>query len=153
MFGIGFGELLVLAVVLLIAVGPEKMPTFVKAVGKGIREFRRATRELKNSVGLDELLRDEELRELRDLRRPLATGPRPVPSKPTPSDPPKAKEEAQEYPEEGVDVAHAAKESLPPPVPDGRPVAREDSVSTTQQLSVEDLEPVSVDDEKDGQPG
>ncbi len=43
MFGIGFGELVIILLVLLIAVGPDRMPTFMKAVGKGLREFRRAS--------------------------------------------------------------------------------------------------------------
>ena len=33
MFGIGFGEFLIIALVILFAVGPGKMPTFMKAVG------------------------------------------------------------------------------------------------------------------------
>lgn len=103
MFGIGFGELAVIAVVLLIAVGPGKMPSLFKAVGKGLREFRRATRELRDATGIDELLRDD------DLRRPL----RPVPrAAPQPPPAPRRRglneeERAAETPEEGVDLAHA----------------------------------------------
>ena len=72
MFGIGVGEFVVVAIVLLLAVGPDKMPTLFKTVGKTLRMFRRTTRELKNSIGLDELLRDDDHRR---LRRPQYTPP------------------------------------------------------------------------------
>lgn len=98
MFGIGFGEMLVIAVVVLIAVGPDRMPTFMKAVGKGLREFRRATRELKSSVGLDELLRDD------DIRRPFAQKPRPAPR---PAYQLTKADHVAESPTKGVDLAHA----------------------------------------------
>ena len=99
MFGIGFGEMLVIAVVVLIAVGPKKMPTFMKAVGKGVREFRHATRELKNAAGLDELLRDE------DLRNPLAK--KPKKHKPRPNYALTEQDFLAERPPAGADVSHA----------------------------------------------
>jgi sec-independent protein translocase protein TatB len=122
MFGIGFGEMLVIAVVILIAVGPNKMPTFMKAVGKGLREFRRATRELKSSVGLDELLRDD------DLRRPLAQKPRPAPR---PAYELTKEDLEKERPKEGADLAHAkanpraAKAEREEPKPE-EPLAQDD---------------------------
>ena|SRR5690606_14312355 len=72
MFGIGAFELVVILIVALIAVGPEKMPGFVKTLGKGIKEVRRTTRELRSSVGLDEVLRDEDLRDPLGLKKPVA---------------------------------------------------------------------------------
>ena len=83
MFGIGFGEFAVLAIVLLIAVGPTRLPTLMKTVGKGLREFRRATRDLRESTGIDEMLRDEDYRDPLRLRPGL----RPVPPKPRPTEP------------------------------------------------------------------
>ena len=58
MFGIGWGELLVVALILLIVVGPDKMPTFLKTTVKGIRDFRRTARDLRNATGIDRLLDD-----------------------------------------------------------------------------------------------
>lgn len=102
MFGIGFGEIVIILIVLLIAVGPEKMPTFMKALGRGLREFRRATRELRSSVGIDELLRDEDLR---DLRRPIDLN-KPSRTEPKKPDYELTDEDAQmEFPSEGTDVA------------------------------------------------
>lgn len=44
MFGLGFGELLIIFLVLLIFIGPKKLPELAKGLGKGIREFQRATK-------------------------------------------------------------------------------------------------------------
>ncbi|MEZ4254137.1 MAG: twin-arginine translocase TatA/TatE family subunit [Polyangiales bacterium] len=52
------GELVVIAVVLIIAVGPDKMPTFLKTVVKGIRQFRKTTSDLRESVQIDRILGD-----------------------------------------------------------------------------------------------
>jgi Tat protein translocase TatB subunit len=109
MFGIGFEEFFLIAIVLLLAVGPDKLPTFLKAVGKGVREFRRATRELKSSVGLDELMKDEDLRQLRDLRKPLSDAMN-APAKRASPGPRYAlteEDHQRELPREGVDLAHA----------------------------------------------
>lgn len=59
MLGIGIWEFSLIAIVLLLAVGPDKMPTLFKAIGKGLREVRRASRDLQQSIGIDELLRDD----------------------------------------------------------------------------------------------
>jgi len=72
MFGIGFGELLVIGVLLLIAVGPRRMPVMMKSMGRAMREFRKATRELRAQVGLDELMAED------DVMRPMKKVPRPV---------------------------------------------------------------------------
>lgn len=58
MFGIGWGELLVIALVLLVVVGPDKMPAFLKTTVKGIRDFRRTARELRDATGIDRILDD-----------------------------------------------------------------------------------------------
>lgn len=102
MFGIGFSELLVIAVILVVAVGPDRMPGMLKAVVRAYQEFRRATRELRASTGIDELLQDEDLR---SLRRPLYAPP------PAKKDPPKRSlsraDRERENPPEGVDLAEA----------------------------------------------
>ena len=73
MFGIGAGEFLIIAVFLLLAVGPEKMPVLFKTVGKSLRMARRATRELRETIGIDELMRDDDFRY--PLRRPAVSQP------------------------------------------------------------------------------
>ncbi|AKF11745.1 hypothetical protein DB32_008894 [Sandaracinus amylolyticus] len=73
--------MVVIAVLILIAVGPDKLPTMVKTVAKTYRQFRRAANEIRASTGIDDLLRDEELRELAELRKQklLAMSQKPAP--------------------------------------------------------------------------
>jgi sec-independent protein translocase protein TatB len=59
MFNIGFGELAVICIVLIIAVGPERLPSMMKTVGKTVRTLRQASRDLRASTGIDELLRED----------------------------------------------------------------------------------------------
>ncbi|EKD82961.1 MAG: hypothetical protein ACD_39C00977G0001 [uncultured bacterium] len=45
--GIGFTELIVILVIILILFGPGKLPEIGKALGRGIREFKDAQKEVK----------------------------------------------------------------------------------------------------------
>lgn len=66
MWNIGFGELAIICIVLIIAVGPERLPSMMKTVGKTVRTLRQASRDLRESTGIDELLREDY-----DYRPPL----------------------------------------------------------------------------------
>jgi sec-independent protein translocase protein TatB len=104
MFGIGFTEMLIIAVVLLIAVGPRQLPQMMKTVGKGIREIRRAADDLRRSTGIDDLMRDEDLRNpLRgiDQDRPAVTPPYKL----------SAGDLARESPREGIDAEFARQDA------------------------------------------
>ena len=59
MFSLGFGEILVICVILILVVGPERLPAVMKGVGKTMRTVREASREIRTTVGLDELMRDD----------------------------------------------------------------------------------------------
>jgi len=50
MFGIGMLELIVILVILLIVIGPQKLPDIARSLGKGLAEFRRATDDFKRNV-------------------------------------------------------------------------------------------------------
>jgi len=50
MFGLGGGELLLVAFMALIFIGPKKLPELARSLGKGIREFQNAKDELVNNV-------------------------------------------------------------------------------------------------------
>ena len=58
MFGIGLPELLIILVVALIVVGPRKLPDLAKSLGKGMREFRKATDEIKGEFQEYETYKD-----------------------------------------------------------------------------------------------
>ncbi len=65
MFGIGIPELILIGFVALMVVGPGDLPKTLRAIGRGIREFQRATRELRQEAGFDEVV-DEVTRPLRE---------------------------------------------------------------------------------------
>jgi len=50
MGNLGFTEILLIGVALLIFFGPSRLPDLGKSLGKGIHEFKKATRELTDSV-------------------------------------------------------------------------------------------------------
>jgi TatA/E family protein of Tat protein translocase len=58
MFGIGMPELLLLAAIALIVIGPKKLPDLARSMGRAMREFKKATNELKETIQLDEDLSD-----------------------------------------------------------------------------------------------
>ena len=51
-------ELIIIFVVAIIVIGPKKLPDVAKALGKGVGEFKKATRELKESINFDETVSD-----------------------------------------------------------------------------------------------
>lgn len=58
MFGIGMPEMILIAVVALIVLGPKKLPELAKSLGRALREFKKATTELKESIDVDNELTD-----------------------------------------------------------------------------------------------
>ena len=54
MFGIGFTELMIILVIALVVLGPEKLPGLAKAVGRAMGEFRKATDELKQTINAND---------------------------------------------------------------------------------------------------
>ncbi|EEG77986.1 twin-arginine translocase TatA/TatE family subunit [Dethiobacter alkaliphilus] len=51
---IGLSELLLAGGLILLIFGPKKLPEIGRSFGKGLREFKQATKELTDSVQLDE---------------------------------------------------------------------------------------------------
>lgn len=61
MFGIGMPELILILAIALIVIGPKKLPDLAKSLGRAMREFKKATSELKDSLELD-----SEMKEVKD---------------------------------------------------------------------------------------
>jgi TatA/E family protein of Tat protein translocase len=64
MFNIGLPELLIILAIALIIFGPNKLPELAKAIGRAMREFRKATEEVKESF-------EAETRDLEEIKSTL----------------------------------------------------------------------------------
>jgi sec-independent protein translocase protein TatA len=50
MFGIGAQELMIIFLIVLLLFGANRIPEIARALGKGIRDFKRATRDIDDEV-------------------------------------------------------------------------------------------------------
>jgi len=51
MFGIGMPEMLLICAIALIVIGPKKLPDLAKSLGRAMGEFKKATNDIKESIG------------------------------------------------------------------------------------------------------
>lgn len=49
-FGLGWGEVMVILVVVLILFGAKRLPELAKGLGTGIKEFKKATRDVQEDI-------------------------------------------------------------------------------------------------------
>lgn len=50
MFGIGFSELILILIIGLIVIGPQKLPELARSLAKGLAEFKKAASDLKDTL-------------------------------------------------------------------------------------------------------
>ena len=67
MFGIGLPEMIIIAVVALIFIGPDKLPVVLRSIGKGLVELKRATSDVRSTVQ-EEMQKIEDEIELKEVR-------------------------------------------------------------------------------------
>ena len=74
MFGIGIPELIVIAAVALIFIGPDKIPGVLKSIGRGLVELKRATSDVRSTVQneMDKIEEEIELNEVRKTAEDLS---------------------------------------------------------------------------------
>ncbi|WP_320170363.1 Sec-independent protein translocase protein TatB [Maridesulfovibrio sp.] len=60
MFGIGSTELLVILVVALILIGPQKLPELIKNLGRGLSEVKKMSNDVKNTLDAEISAADDE---------------------------------------------------------------------------------------------
>ena len=126
MFGISFTELTLVVIVALVVVGPEKLPTMLRTLGRWVGTARRFTSQVRVQTGIDELLREEgiahDLSELRGMLK--GSVPRNIlsaASSQTPQADPYLDaielDQTREYPIEGADALGALPDDLAVDVP------------------------------------
>ncbi|UQA56314.1 Sec-independent protein translocase protein TatB [Polyangium aurulentum] len=69
MFGLSFGEIVLLVIVAIVVVGPRNLPSMMRTAGQWVSRIRRMSTDLRAQSGIDQLLRDEGLeRDLREIK-------------------------------------------------------------------------------------
>ncbi|HYO68814.1 MAG TPA: Sec-independent protein translocase protein TatB [Archangium sp.] len=140
MFNVGAGELILIVVVALLVLGPQKLPEFARTIGKFVREFRRQTDEVRTVVEREFYKMDQEV--LDEPRPPVhpatpAALPSPVPVAPPVPPAVVGAPEAQAIataPESAEAVAQAAAPSSPPAEPSAAGAAEPDALPRLEPI-------------------
>ena len=66
MFGIGMPELIIILVIIMIIFGAGKLPEIGSGIGKGIRNFKKATSSKPDEISYDDEDEDEEAESKKD---------------------------------------------------------------------------------------
>ena len=126
--------MVIVGLVLLVVVGPRELPKLLRAVGSGLNKLREMSAELRDQSGIDEIIKDENLRDdlnairslsrgnvVSNLMREATRAPRRAPRKATPLpdaelSPPEGipPDADKEYPEVGCDAYSAEPDDAEP---------------------------------------
>src|SRR4051794_27947434 len=82
MFGMGGSEIIVILIVALIFLGPDKLPDAAKQISKGIRDLKKQSRVLTQSIEDDETIGGA-LRDIKSALRGEDPPPKPIRQPPT----------------------------------------------------------------------
>lgn len=50
MFGLGTPEIILIVIVILVLFGAKKIPEFMQGIGKGVKEFKKATSDIETEI-------------------------------------------------------------------------------------------------------
>jgi sec-independent protein translocase protein TatB len=150
-FGVSFTELLLVLLVALVVLGPERLPVMMRTVGLWLNKIRKMTSEVRAQSGIDELLRKEGFHGgLAEVRALLHGDPRtllqPLPEEPSkPLDDPYVNgpiiDETRERPTEGPDAYGAIPEDLLYDSETRSPIVSEASYSTENSTTKVQVSP------------
>ncbi|GIW43579.1 MAG: sec-independent protein translocase protein TatA [Candidatus Binatia bacterium] len=87
MFGIGTPELLVILLVALIVLGPQRLPEIARALGKGLAELRKATSGVTQELERARWMLEEEVRAAERAKLAQAQGRKDPPPANQPKEP------------------------------------------------------------------
>ncbi len=68
MFGVSFLEIALVGLVALVVVGPQKLPGMMRTAGEWMGRLRRMTADMRAQTGIDDILREEGIDGVRELR-------------------------------------------------------------------------------------
>ncbi len=69
MFGLGFGEIVLLVIVAIVVVGPRQLPSMMRTAGQWVTRIRRMSTDLRAQSGIDQLMREEGIeRSIQEIR-------------------------------------------------------------------------------------
>jgi len=109
MFNIGTPEMVLIAFIALVVVGPERLPSLFRQIGRGLAQFRKIQDDVKDMVQLDQYI---------DLKDPQGDFIKPPSPKPTPHTSRVAEDD--DLPED-ADAPAGSAGYTPTPVPDDEP--------------------------------
>lgn len=122
MFDIGFWEIIVIAVVALVVVGPDEFPVLVRNIGHGIGKIRRFFNSVKNDLDY-EIDRANEIKRLMAEEAKIAEMHRKLESEPSPTIPSKSTVDKVEHGDEAekAEADSGSAQSVRDRQPDKRP--------------------------------
>jgi sec-independent protein translocase protein TatB len=137
-FGLSFGELVILGIVALVVVGPRRLPSMLRTAGQLIGKVRRMAMDIRAESGIDEILDAEGIRSEIDNFRRLAAGDIPLDETPRTLLP----DREREYPSVGCDAYGALSEDIvpysPPPAVEAALARAEENGSAPSAVTADE---------------